>query len=95
MILNIILILKILGLSYIVSKFTPLRQFINFIGLLIKKRNPSPLNILIFESVEELLTCWKCLSLWIGIIFGGLWIGIISSILALFIYQYGPKKMFN
>lgn len=93
--IELILILKTLGLAYIASKFTPLRQTINFIGLLIKKRNPTPLNILIFESLEELLTCFKCCSLWIGFIFGGLWVGIISSILALMIYQYGPKKMFN
>jgi len=91
----ILLILKTLGLAYIISKFTPLRRTINFIGLLIKKRNPTALNILIFESLEELLTCFKCCSLWIGFIFGGLWVGILSSILALTIFNYGPKKMFN
>lgn len=93
--IELLIIIKVLGLSYIISKFTPLRQTINFIGMLIKKRNPTPLNILIFESLEELFTCFKCLSLWVGFIFGGLWIGILSSVLALTIFHYGPKKFFN
>jgi hypothetical protein len=92
--INIILILKALGLGYIISRFSPLRNTLNFIGLLIKKRNPSPLNILIFESIEELLTCFRCISFWSGLILGGLWIGIISFILALSIYKMDVKKKF-
>lgn len=80
-----IIILKTLGLGYIISRFTPLHKLFEFIIQLFKKTYPTSIfSLLLIECIRDLMTCFKCLSLWIGFCLGGLWVGIICSIIAFF-----------
>ena len=67
----IILLLKILGLAWIITGFAPISWLVDLL----------PDNL--FKYIVVLLTsCFKCCSLWVGIAMGGIWVGILSSFIA-------------
>jgi len=59
---------KVMLLSYTISRFEPLKMVLDLL----------PDN-LFFNLLRLALTCSKCLSFWIGILFGQIWIGMIAS----------------
>lgn len=64
----LLLIGKVMLISYTISRFEPLKMVLDLL----------PDN-LFFNLLRLLLTCSKCLSFWVGIIIGGIWIGMVSS----------------
>lgn len=71
MISSLILILKVLGISWFIRRFDP---FIWIIDEIPKK------NVIV-NTITSLLECLKCLCFWIGLIMGGIWIGLICAYL--------------
>lgn len=78
---TLIIILKVLGLSFVITKFEPIIWVVEAIQNNFKK----PIFGLIFGILKTILTCFSCCSMWIGFLMGGLWVGIISYIIS-FIY---------
>lgn len=65
-------IIKILLLSWFVSSFAPLQWLLELI--------PHKLTKLILMTITG---CWKCCSLWVGLILSGdIWISLIASVIA-------------
>ena len=66
-----ILLLKIIGLAWLITTFAPLQWVLETL----------PNNI--FKYIIVLLTtCIKCCSFWTGLIIGGIWIGILAAAIA-------------
>lgn len=77
---SIILVLKTLGLAFVITHFAPLEWLLTSF---------KPKNIiinLIYNIIKLLLSCLSCCSFWLGICIGGFWVGVISYIIAFF-YQ--------
>lgn len=69
--MDYILLLKILGLAWTITSFAPISWLVELL----------PNNM--FKYILVLLTsCFKCCSLWVGLIMGGLWVGITASAIA-------------
>jgi len=79
----LIIIIKILGLSWVITKFDPLYWILEAIKKRIEQKNLI-LN-LIMNVIITITTCFSCCSMWIGFLIGGFWFGILSYIIA-FIY---------
>ncbi len=75
-----ITLLKILLIAYSVSRIEPIKWF--FDALHVKY------DLLIVPVASLLLTCFKCLSLWIGVISGHPYEGMIASIIATIYEKY-------
>lgn len=94
--ITIITILKILGLSFVISKFYPLQYLIEAVEPLFKKK---PIYQLLYNMFSILTSCFNCLCLWVGIIIGGFWIAILSYVIS-YLYtnsivsrwEYQPKE---
>jgi hypothetical protein len=69
--MNYIEILKTLALAQVITTFTPISWILELLP-----------NNLIKYILIVLSSCLKCASLWIGISIYGLWIGIVTSIIA-------------
>lgn len=69
--MNYIDILKIIGLSQVITTFAPISWLVELL----------PNNIFKYILVV-LTTCWKCCALWTGLILFGLWPAITASIAA-------------
>lgn len=69
---SVLIILKILGLSWFIVRFDPIKWIFELLPN--KIRNNFIVNVLF-----TLLNCLKCTSFWLGLIFGGIWIALISS----------------
>jgi len=68
---SLIILGKILLSAYTVSRFEPLKMVLDLLP-----------DKLIFNLINLLLTCSKCLSFWIGIIFfGDIWMGMLASLI--------------
>ena len=85
----IILIIKTLILSFVITKFEPLQWLFDLLRPKFEGRN---ISNLIFNAFYLATGCFKCCSLYVGFIIGGFWIGIISSIIAyLYLQLLAPK----
>lgn len=84
----ILLILKTLGIAFVLTKFTPLQMILDIIFHSIKpKENKISLILNTLVNIITLLfTCLSCCSFWVGFLLGGIWIAIASYIIAFF-YQ--------
>lgn len=70
-------------MSHFITKFQPFEWIMDVIRMKIGNRLvPS----LILNCLNVLITCHKCSALWIGILCGGIWVGLVTSYLA---YLYG------
>lgn len=67
-----IIVLKVLGLSWFINRFPLLGIIFNYL--------PENIFTLVFKLMFE---CLKCTSFWIGLLMGGIWIGLISSFIAM------------
>ena len=94
--LEIILILKILGMAWVITKFEPIQWVLEILQSKIKPNNIT-LN-LILNIIITITTCFSCCSMWCGFILGGFWYGILCYIIS---FVYSKKlslweyKMFN
>ena len=70
--IEIILILKIIGLSWFITRFPLLEVIFSYL--------PENIFTLVFKLMFE---CLKCTSFWIGLIIGGIWIALISSFISM------------
>jgi hypothetical protein len=70
--IQVILILKVLGLSWFINRFPLLGIIFSYL--------PENIFTLVFKLMFE---CLKCLSFWIGLLMGGIWIGLISSFIGM------------
>lgn len=66
-----IILLKILAMSWTITKFEPISWLLDLL----------PDNLFKYFLIV-LTSCFKCCSLWFGIAFGGLWLGVTASIIA-------------
>ncbi len=82
----ILLILKIIGLSFVITKFTPLVWVIEAIQMNIKNK---VLSFLV-NIISLLTSCLPCCSFWTGILLGGFWTGVLSYVIA---YVYTHSKL--
>lgn len=73
-------LLKILLIAYTVSRIEPVTWFLDALQ--------RKYDYLIIPVASLLLTCFKCLSLWIGIAFGEPYLGMIASIIATIYEKY-------
>lgn len=71
MIAYIFIILKVLGLAWVITEMSYIQWFID----------PLPNNILKYLLVV-LTSCLKCASFWIGLCMGGIWIACIACYIA-------------
>jgi len=79
-ILDSLIILKIMGLGWFISRFEPLQWVIDAIRMNFK---PSRNTIhLLFDLISVLTTCGKCAAFWTGLILtGNIWMAITASFL--------------
>lgn len=93
---NYILILKILGLAWFLTKCDPLvdaLELISFIiNLIIPKWKIKPLIFQVFDTIFLILQCWACTSFWTGWLMGGIWYGIGCYILVYIYLITGLNK---
>lgn len=75
----IIIILKILGLSYLITHFEPIKWIFDLLEIKFS-------NNILFNILYLMMSCLKCTSFWIGLIMCGLYVGIICFIIS-FIYE--------
>lgn len=85
--LTIVLLIKIFLLSHLIVKFEPLHWLLESISHIFTKNIVTKLAYNLFIDAS---TCIKCTSLWIGILLGGFWIGILASFIA---YLYSQLLM--
>lgn len=76
---TLIIILKVLGLAFIITRFEPIQWVFEVLNKRFSKN-------IIFQMVYLLLSCLKCASFWIGLMMGGIWVAIFCFIVA-FIYD--------
>jgi hypothetical protein len=69
--IELYLVMKVIGLAYVITTFAPITWVIELL----------PDNLIKYLLVV-LTGCHKCCSLWLGIVMGGIWIGVIASIIA-------------
>lgn len=80
----VITLIKILALAWFISTFKPLHQFIDFIKSLIK----NSLVYIITDTLHEMISCQKCCSFWIGLIFTqSIWFAIAAAFTA-YVYNW-------
>lgn len=79
----IITFLRIVGLAFIISRFEPLQW--------IWETLTQMSNNILLLALSVSTTCMKCLSLWIGIISGHFWLGVIASIFSMVYEKYLSK----
>lgn len=80
MIEQIYLIIKVLGLAWLIVGFEPLQWLVD----------PLPNNIFKYLTVV-LTTCLRCCSMWVGFIMGGIWVGVTAAFIAV-IYTKIKKR---
>lgn len=82
---SLILILKIIGLSWFITHFDPIMWLIDSARININHKRT--FIHLIFNVITVLLTCLKCCSFWLGLtISGSIWIALAASYLS-FLYD--------
>lgn len=76
----LILILKSLGLAYVISKM----EFCQWPLEALKSqfKTDSMLIGLIVNLLYLMMTCFMCLSFWIGLMIGGIWVGVSAYIIS-------------
>ena len=79
--LNILVLCKILLLSWVITRFEPIEEIFEYIT------PKDPTMIAITLAIHKLLTCYRCCSLWVGlIVFGNIWMALLACLIA-FIYD--------
>lgn len=74
--MGLILILRIIGLAWMITSFAPLQWLLDLLP-----------NNLFKYTIVLLTSCIKCASFWIGLAMGGIWYGIVSSFLAMILNE--------
>lgn len=74
------LILKVLGLAYVLSKMEFIQWPIE--ALKAQYKTDNQIKGLIINLIYLMITCFMCLSFWIGLIMGGIWVGISAYVIA-------------
>jgi hypothetical protein len=69
---------KILGASFFITKFAPFQWILEPIGEQLK----SKVLLLIYHIISLLTSCFSCCSFWVGTIFFGFWWGISAYVIA-------------
>lgn len=76
---EVVILGKILGLSFFITKFSPINWVLD---LFQPKEKTSSILILIYNMMSILLGCFSCCSFWVGTIMYGFWWGISSYVIA-------------
>lgn len=71
----LLIISKILLLSWFISSFRPIHDLINWIKSMIT----NPFLYLVVDFTHEMFSCIKCCSFWLGLVSGNFWLGLVSS----------------
>ena len=85
----ILIITKILLLSWVISSFRPLHDVIDLFKGTIK----NPILFLVVDLLHEMISCLKCLSLWLGLILThSIWIACLTSYIGyLYMWVVRPR----
>ena len=75
---TLIVLGKVLGASFFITKFAPFQWVLESIGEQLK----SKVLLLIYHISSLLTTCFSCCSFWVGTIFFGFWWGISAYVIA-------------
>jgi hypothetical protein len=81
--IQLIILSKILGLSFFITKFSPIQWILDII------RPSEKVNTfiqLMYNILVVITGCFSCCSTWIGFIIGGFWYGISAYFIA-FLYN--------
>lgn len=76
---ELIILCKILGLSFFITKFSPIQWILD---LFYPSEKSNAFVILIYNIVSLLTSCFSCCSFWVGTIFFGFWYGISAYVIA-------------
>jgi hypothetical protein len=84
---TIIVLGKILGLSFFITKFSPIQWVLEALQPKVDYNLPAseqkrPLLIFIYNIVSILTGCFSCCSFWTGTLLYGFWFGISAYVIA-------------
>jgi hypothetical protein len=81
---QLIVLSKILGLGFFITKFAPIQWILD---LFYPSEKSNAFVILIYNILSLLTSCFSCCSFWVGTIFFGFWWGISAYVVAYFYIQ--------
>ena len=85
---ELIILGKILGVSFFITKFSPIHWILD---LLYPSEKSNAFVILIYNIVSLLTSCFSCCSFWTGTLLYGFWFGISAYVIAyLYIQLLAP-----
>ena len=75
---TLIILGKILGLSFFITKFSPIQWILE----LLQPKSERPFSQLIYNIIMVLTGCFSCCSFWTGTLLFGFWFGISAYVIA-------------
>lgn len=79
----IILILKTLGIAFLINKFTPIQWF--FEAVLDSNSKIKSSWGIILNLLYVMATCFSCTTFWVGLFIGGFWVALIGYIISYYL----------